>query len=312
MKKLQTISLVVTTALSMPLQAENRTGYWVDSWGELVRTHYGHCWRNSSWTTENSLDHCEGIKKEAPMKEETPADSDNDGITDNKDNCPTTAAGIMVDANGCAKDSDNDGIIDSNDKCPATVSGVNVDASGCVIIMKEADSDADGVVDSKDNCPNTLSTATVDAKGCAIVMDDDNDGIINSLDKCDNTASGVAVNKQGCELKSDISLSDVQFKSGTADLDSNSKNKLDGIATTLKDNQHLNFEVAGHTDSRGNSTLNTRLSEARADSVRRYLVYRGVSSSRLSAKGYGSDKPIASNDTREGRSQNRRVELILK
>ncbi len=322
--------LVLAATSSLPLQAADNAGYWLDSTGDMVRNGTGGCWRDMDWSTDNAIAECEGgMKKES--------DSDSDGIVDSKDACPGTIAGITVDAKGCAKDSDNDGITDSNDRCPGTDSGVSVDANGCAndsdndgvadstdscpdtaagISVNSTgcakDSDGDGTADSYDKCPGTVADVKVDATGCAISIDDDNDGIINSLDDCAGTASGTAVNNHGCELKADISLDNVQFKTGTAELSSQSRNLLNAIARILKENKHLNFDVVGHTDNTGDYQSNVKLSESRAKSVRQYLIDQGVSTGRLSAQGYGPDQPVASNDTRQGRSKNRRVELKLK
>ena len=233
-------------------------------------------------------------------------DADGDGIVDKDDQCPGTPTGVSVDANGCTLDSDRDGVADSNDRCPNTAAGVSVDAAGC-----ELDADNDGVVDSKDRCPGTQAGVTVDDRGCEVNMDSDGDGITNANDDCPNTAAGIAVNTRGCELKADIRLDNVQFKTATAELSAESQSILDNIARVLNDNQHLKFEVAGHTDNRGDYNYNVKLSESRAQSVRDYLVNKGVAGNRLTARGYGPDKPIAYNDTSDGRRQNRRVELVL-
>ncbi len=338
--------LVLAATSSLPLQAADNAGYWLDSTGDMVRNGTGGCWQDMDWSTDNAIAECEGgMKKESDsdtkggMKKEKEketdsdsdgivdsidacpgtnsgtivnakgcaTDSDNDGVSDSNDRCPGTGSGTSVDVNGCVKDSDNDGIADSNDKCPDTAKGISVNAKGC-----SKDSDGDGAADSYDRCPGTVTGVKVDATGCPISIDDDNDGIINSLDKCAGTASGIAVNNHGCELKADISIDNVQFKTGTAELNSQSLNLLGNIAQILKDNEHLNFEVAGHTDSTGNYQSNVKLSESRAESVRQYLIDQGVSSDRLSAQGYGPDQPVASNDTRDGRIKNRRVELVLK
>lgn len=177
---------------------------------------------------------------------------------------------------------------------------------------KDVDSDNDGILDSKDQCPGTASGIKVDSSGCALNNDKDADGIVDSADKCPETASGAVVNKDGCKIKENISLKNVQFETGTAILSDDSRRILDNVAATLKENEHLNFEVAGHTDSAGNYQSNVRLSKQRADSVRNHLIAEGVAADRTVAKGYGPDKPVASNDTREGRSKNRRVELNLK
>ena len=143
-------------------------------------------------------------------------------------------------------------------------------------------------------------------------VDSDKDGIMDAYDQCPGTAKGTVVNKQGCELEEKIDLSNVQFETGTAILSSSSISILDAASDVLIRNTHLNFEVAGHTDSAGNYQSNMALSKNRATAVRDYLVNKGVAGSRLNEKGYGSDKPTASNDSREGRRANRRVELNLK
>ena len=217
--------------------------------------------------------------------------------------CESSAA-IKVVKGITGVDSDNDGVIDSKDQCKDTVDGAEVDSKGCVM-----DSDNDGVIDSKDQCRDTVDGAEVDSKGC--VMDTDNDGIANADDECAGTVSGTIVNTRGCELKADISLDNVQFKTGTAELSSDSRDVLDDVVAVLLKNKHLKFDVAGHTDNTGNYQNNVNLSSSRANSVKQYLVDKGVDSSRLSAHGYGSDKPVASNDTSGGRKMNRRVELVL-
>ena len=82
-----------------------------------------------------------------------------------------------------------------------------------------------------------------------------------------------------------------------------------GVAASLRDYPEVNVEVGGHTDSSGASDFNKKLSQARADAVKDYLVRQGVNASQLSTRGYGEDNPIADNGTASGRAQNRRVEL---
>ena len=289
--------LLLAATLAMPLHAAEQKNYLTDTRGELVKDGFGQCVLVA-------------VGKKGPLTEcgdmVKMADADNDGVADAKDKCPATTAGVTVDDKGCELDSDGDRIVDSKDQCPATDAGVMVDATGCAL-----DADKDGVADSSDQCPDTQSGVKVDNRGCAINMDSDGDGIANDKDDCPNTVSGTVVNKRGCELKESIQLDQVQFKSGTAELSSESKSILNTIAQTLKDNQHLVFEVAGHTDDRGNYSFNVTLSEKRAQAVRQYLLNNGVAANRLTAKGYGPDKPVATNDTAQGRRQNRRVELVL-
>lgn len=110
-----------------------------------------------------------------------------------------------------------------------------------------------------------------------------------------------------------IELHGVVFESGSDRLTESSREILNGVVSTLKGRlqkaSRLQIEVAGHTDSSGNETRNVELSQARAQAVLNYLVGRGVERERLSAVGYGASQPVASNDTAEGRAQNRRVEL---
>lgn len=323
--------VLLTTAINLPLQAATEQTYWGDSANNVVRTGYGECWKATSGMASTAMQGCDAsMKKEmadadkdgvADAMDKCPGtmagtpvdakgcaiDSDMDGIADSSDKCPGTATGIIVDANGCPQDSDRDGVADSNDKCPGTAAGISVDASGCA-----KDSDRDGVADSSDKCPATPAGAKVDAQGCDVNKDDDKDGIANINDACPGTASGTVVDKRGCKLTADIRLDNVQFNTGTEVINANSRNTLDNVAKTLNDNPHLKFEVAGHTDSSGNYEANVRLSKSRADSVRQYLINSGVAANRLTARGYGPDKPVASNDTSTGRSANRRVELNLK
>jgi len=110
-----------------------------------------------------------------------------------------------------------------------------------------------------------------------------------------------------------LSMSDILFETGKADLKQELKLNLAEIAAILKsllNDSHI--EIEGHTDNRGGEELNQKLSEQRALSVMNYLVERGVDKSKLKSVGYGFSKPMDSNDTDEGRAKNRRVELIIK
>ena len=236
-------------------------------------------------------------------------DADNDGVMDNVDKCPNTPAGVQVDGTGCPKDADNDGVMDGVDKCPNTPAGAKVDTTGCPV-----DADGDGVTDAADRCPNTPAGTKVDGSGCPIT-DSDKDGIPDSNDKCPGTPAGLLVGPNGCvilfeEGKKSVTLEGVTFELNKASLTLNAQKVLDLVAQSLQASKGFNVEVAGHTDSTGGRTLNTRLAQARAQSVKDYLVKKGVDASRLTAKGYGPDRPVATNKTPEGRAQNRRVELI--
>jgi OOP family OmpA-OmpF porin len=230
-------------------------------------------------------------------------DTDGDGVNDDLDQCPGTPAGTQVDSSGCPlpQDDDRDGVTNDIDKCPGTPAGTKVDANGC-----EIDSDGDGVGDSRDQCPNTPAGAKVDEKGCE--LDTDGDGIVDSQDKCPDTPKGERVDNSGCPFNKELLLQGVKFESNSAELLPESQQVLDNARATLKRYPELKVEVAGHTDSRGSDAFNLQLSAKRAEAVLKYLQDGGVSNT-MSSRGYGERQPIASNNTEEGRLQNRRVVL---
>lgn len=178
----------------------------------------------------------------------------------------------------------------------------------------ELDDDGDGVVNKDDACPTEKGIP--EAKGCP-AKDADGDGAPDHLDRCPNEA-GPADN-QGCprvvvqkETKKVELREKVQFATGKALIEPASDSLLDEVAKVMNDHPEIKkVVVEGHTDSTGGQALNQRLSQARAAAVVKALVDRGVEASRLAAKGFGPSKPIASNDTAEGREANRRVEISI-
>jgi OOP family OmpA-OmpF porin len=171
------------------------------------------------------------------------------------------------------------------------------------------DSDGDGVVDGVDQCPGTVRGAAVDARGCE--LDDDKDGVVNRLDKCPNTRAGAQVDVNGCEIMAEITLPGVTFQSNSDRLVPGTESVLNDAATTLIRNPSITVEVAGHTDSDGAAEYNESLSARRAATVRDYLIARGVSESRMTARGYGESQPVDSNATPAGKAANRRVVLRI-
>jgi outer membrane protein OmpA-like peptidoglycan-associated protein len=107
-----------------------------------------------------------------------------------------------------------------------------------------------------------------------------------------------------------VTLQNVHFASGKAELTPDSEGTLLKVAQAMKDNPDWQVRVEGFTDSTGNAASNLKLSEERAESVANWLADHGVDRSRLTTKGYGEDRPVASNDTEAGRRKNRRVELV--
>lgn len=210
-------------------------------------------------------------------------------------------------------DTDGDGVKDSKDKCPNTPSGTAVDEVGCPLPVKkvELDTDADGVIDANDQCPGTPLNIKVDAKGCP--LDSDNDGIDDAHDRCPNTPEGVWVDAYGCAVemkgkdKAEINLF-LKFDTGKAEISSEYETRLLEMADFMKRYPKTKVEIEGHTDSMGSPKLNMTLSERRAAAVRLFLIDKGgIQTERITSKGYGETKPVASNSTPEGRATNRRV-----
>ena len=252
----------------------------------------------------DSKDTCPGTPVGASVDERgCELDTDGDGIVDSNDHCPGTPAGVVVDGLGCELDSDGDGVADSHDHCPATPAGVVVDALGC-----ELDTDGDGVPNSDDRCPATPAGVVVDGQGCE--LDGDGDGVLNTADLCPHTAAGVEVDVTGCEIAQPIRLRGVNFHHDTANLTEEAMSILDGVARTLLSHPEMRLEVAGHTDSSGDDAYNLDLSQQRSETVRSYLVSKGLNADMFSAHGYGEERPVASNATAAGRAENRRVELL--
>jgi outer membrane protein OmpA-like peptidoglycan-associated protein len=133
--------------------------------------------------------------------------------------------------------------------------------------------------------------------------DTDGDGVPDDMDKCVDTPAQAVVGANGCWNLLDI------FPSGKADIQPDAYKQLDEVAKILLNNAMLRIEIQGHTDNSGSASSNKRLSDKRAQSVAQYLIKQGVGPDRLQWVGYGQTRPIASNNTADGRKQNRRVEL---
>ncbi|MFI4981932.1 MAG: OmpA family protein, partial [Nevskiales bacterium] len=124
-----------------------------------------------------------------------------------------------------------------------------------------------------------------------------------------NPPPGFQVDANCHIIEQSVIIRAVDFEFNKAQLTAPAQQTLDGVATALSAQPGLYVEIQGHTDSIGAAAYNQKLSQKRADAVKAYLVSKGVNASELTAKGYGKTKPIASNDTDEGRAQNRRVEF---
>jgi len=151
------------------------------------------------------------------------------------------------------------------------------------------------------------------AEAAPMADDDDQDGVLNKDDKCPNTAAGQMVSKStGCPVEEVIDLRGVNFDFDKCTLRSDAVAILNNAVDVLKGNEIV-VSVEGHTDSVGSDAYNQKLSECRANVVKTYLDNNGVAAGKISGSvGSGESKPIATNDTDEGRAQNRRTELVRK
>jgi outer membrane protein OmpA-like peptidoglycan-associated protein len=254
----------------------------------------------------------------APPPPPTP-DRDGDGIFDKDDACPDIP-GVRSDdpkKNGCPPDRDGDGIYDKDDACPDVAGVANADPTknGC-----PPDRDGDGIPDAVDACPDVPGVKSDDPKKNGCPSDRDGDGIYDKDDACPD-APGPAdpdPKKNGCPLarieQGQIRIIEqVKFKYNSSELERVSDTVLVAVATIMREHPEITkVRVEGHTDNRGNPVYNKTLSEARAASVMRWLSGPGkIDKKRLEAKGWGLEKPIDTNDTDEGRANNRRVEFHI-
>lgn len=184
----------------------------------------------------------------------------------------------------------------------------------------EGDRDGDGVPDERDECPDDPEDPDgfQDADGCP---DDDNDqdGVLDWDDGCPTAPETIndISDDDGCPDHIDVEESlittfePVYFQTDSDVILERSHPMLREIAAVLKTNPDMHIRVEGHTDASGDDQRNLELSQRRADSVKRFLVENGASSGQVDAEGFGETRPIASNATRAGRAQNRRVEFHI-
>ncbi|HEX5111941.1 MAG TPA: OmpA family protein, partial [Saprospiraceae bacterium] len=200
-------------------------------------------------------------------------DTDKDGINDEVDKCPQVAG--LAKYNGCPiPDTDNDGVNDEQDKC--------IDKPGLAQFMGCPDTDKDGVQDAEDHCPTIVGPAS--NFGCPVIE------------------------------SAKFNTRRIQFVTGSANLTADAKANLKEGAKLLNsdDFKMLKVDIRGHTDNVGDDVSNMKLSEKRAKAVLEELAKNGVSRDRMTATGFGETMPIADNNTKEGRAQNRRVVFDVK
>ena len=248
-------------------------------------------------------------------------DFDEDGILDDEDECqldPEDADGFE-DEDGCPDpDNDGDGIRDDADECPDDAEDADgfEDEDGC----PDLDNDGDGVPDTEDRCTDEAEDPDgfQDEDGCPD-LDNDNDDIPDTEDACPDEPG--LLEDRGCppketkavREKDQIKILDkVYFETGEAVIKEESDNLLKQVALILRTNDDITrVEIGGHTDYRGNDQKNLELSQKRADAVRDWLIEYGIDADRLTAVGYGEEKPVAEGRSKEANAKNRRVEFKI-
>lgn len=246
-----------------------------------------------------------GVK--IPIYQKKLKDKDDDGILDKDDACPTVAG--PVENKGCPwPDTDGDGVLDKDDACPNQAGPA--ENKGC----PWPDTDGDGVLDKDDACPTVPGPK--ENNGCPI-LDADKDGVPDNIDDCP-TVPGPASNR-GCpevtkevlqELK--VQARAIYFNTGKATFktgDLATPARLDAIREIIRNYPNAKFSIDGYTDSTGSAKINQKLSEDRANAVKKALIERGVSADNLEAHGHGAADPVATNKTAAGRAENRRTEI---
>jgi len=225
-------------------------------------------------------------------------DADGDGVVDPDDRCPKLAGAAVT--GGCP-DKDQDGVLDAEDRCP--------DHAGLQPLAGCPDGDRDGLADPDDRCP--AASGPKKYKGCP---DSDGDTIPDPDDRCPKVQG---LPQEGGCLPAEVaeqfsgSIKGIFFALGSAQVLAKSYPVLNRAVEVMQRYPTLKVLVEGHTDNTGAPELNAKLSQQRADAVRQYLLGKGIATERVSAKGVGSERPVAPNDSEEGRAQNRRIEFHI-
>ena len=276
------------------------------------------------------LDYQDACPGDTPLSEEEKAkigddgchvDKDNDGVLNVEDQCPDNTADEIAkgvdqtgDTKGCPIDTDKDGVADYQDTCPESMT-TKVDAKGCPI-----DTDKDGFTDDIDNCPNdtplTLSKGIYQTEGkLGCPIDTDQDGVPDYQDRCEETNTAFVIKEDGCELINSIKIvryGNDSFVYDSSNLTQIGKDYLQDFIEQLDQETLVSIEIVGHTDNIGPSDFNLSLSQQRATSVEQFIADLGIPIDKILAWGNGEEHPVAPNDTEEGRTMNRRFELIVR
>jgi len=222
----------------------------------------------------------ERVDPKAPCFRWPAVDLDKDGVFDRIDRCDNTPLGAIVDEWGCPIDSDHDGVYDGLDKCPDTPAGEKVDRNGCSGVQLSGSSRTP--TQARTEPPPTPAPPP--------------------------PAPPVSETERQLVEGGRIRLENVYFETASAKLLPESEGTLNEVGAVLEKFVDLRLEVQGHSDSRGAAAYNTKLSQARAESVRSYLLQHfHLREENLVAKGYGETQLETKERNDEDRQRNRRV-----
>ena len=265
-------------------------------------------------------------------QEEQTDDLDKDGVAGAKDACPYAAGPASPDAkkSGCPViDDDDDGVPNDEDPCPTEYAKATdvTDRKGCPPPPPPPDTDGDTIPDEKDACPKEAGPISQDPakNGCAPPAnpDVDADGVLDAEDACpgEKGVKSADAKASGCKPlvrlkdKQIVILQSIDFRVAKTDLppiEGASEAVLAQVKETLVEHPEIvKVEIGGHTDNGGKEDYNVKVSKARAEAVKKWLVDHGIAESRLVPVGHGPKKPIADNKTKEGRAQNKRIDFTI-
>ncbi|MEA1955376.1 MAG: OmpA family protein [Campylobacterota bacterium] len=196
--------------------------------------------------------------------------------------------------------------VKGSDNALATLAGLNF-AFGAKA-QKEPEATPEIVEIPTPDIESVLAPIAPIAPSTPIDGDDDYDGVFNSTDLCPTTPANQIVDANGCMLLVDL---DINFRTNSYKVDAPSNTNLDNFAKFLELKPNYTAQITGHTDNRGDASYNKSLSKNRADAVKTLIVEKGVSADRIATDGMGEESPKATNSTKEGRAENRRIEASL-